>query len=322
MRQTNARPSIAIIGAGICGLRCANLLSDNGFDCTLFDKSRGVGGRTSTRRAEQWRFDHGAGYFTATDPDFFAAMQILQPWLPTESGEQMYAGATGSNELAKSLFAAVSQKLTAQLGTAIKSVEKEANSRWLLNAQTGETYGPFDLVISTAPPPQAVQILAPTESPVSQRLATLQTRCTWALMLVTETELPIPDLVSKPNHNIARVIAEHSKPGRRTSATKQGQYVIQASTEFSQLNVADDPAAITQKLLAQLHDLYGPLPVIEHKQIHRWLHGGILTPLGKPYLWDKETGIAAAGDWCTGNNAEDAFISGSKLAHAIVQRFS
>ena len=82
----------------------------------------------------------------------------------------MYAGATGSNELAKSLFAAVSQKLTAQLGTAIKSVEKEANSRWLLNAQTGETYGPFDLVISTAPPPQAVQILAPTESPVSQRL--------------------------------------------------------------------------------------------------------------------------------------------------------
>jgi predicted NAD/FAD-dependent oxidoreductase len=49
-----------VIGGGISGLACAGVLCDAGFRITVFDKGRGVGGRTSTRRESDWRFDHGA----------------------------------------------------------------------------------------------------------------------------------------------------------------------------------------------------------------------------------------------------------------------
>ena len=66
---------IAIIGAGIAGLSCASALQKAGFNVTLFEKSRGPSGRLSTRVTPQWQCDHGAQYFTARDPLFFAEVK-------------------------------------------------------------------------------------------------------------------------------------------------------------------------------------------------------------------------------------------------------
>jgi len=41
---------IAIIGAGMSGLACADALLEVGHEVSLFDKGRGPGGRMSTRR--------------------------------------------------------------------------------------------------------------------------------------------------------------------------------------------------------------------------------------------------------------------------------
>lgn len=41
---------IAIVGAGIAVLACARVLADAGHRVTVYEKSRGVGGRMSTRR--------------------------------------------------------------------------------------------------------------------------------------------------------------------------------------------------------------------------------------------------------------------------------
>ena len=43
--------TVAIIGAGACGLVCAKVLLDDGFDVTLFDKQREVGGIWSAESA-------------------------------------------------------------------------------------------------------------------------------------------------------------------------------------------------------------------------------------------------------------------------------
>ena len=67
-----ATDRIAIIGAGLAGLTSAQRLAAAGLEVHLFDKSRGAGGRMCTRRAEEVRFDHGAQYFTATEPSFQA----------------------------------------------------------------------------------------------------------------------------------------------------------------------------------------------------------------------------------------------------------
>ena len=44
--------TVGVIGAGMAGLACARELAAKGFEVTVFDKGRGLGGRTATRRAE------------------------------------------------------------------------------------------------------------------------------------------------------------------------------------------------------------------------------------------------------------------------------
>ena len=66
---------IAIVGAGLSGLVLARCLCGVA-KVTIFEKSRGVGGRMATRYADGYEFDHGAQFFTARTPAF---REFLQP---------------------------------------------------------------------------------------------------------------------------------------------------------------------------------------------------------------------------------------------------
>ena len=68
-------PKIAIIGAGLSGLVLSNLLKAHA-DILVFEKSKGVGGRLATRRADPYAFDHGAQYFTIKNSQF---QQFIHP---------------------------------------------------------------------------------------------------------------------------------------------------------------------------------------------------------------------------------------------------
>ena len=53
---------IAVIGAGIAGLVCAQQLSQAGYSVLVVEKSRGLGGRLATRRLHGTWANHGAYY--------------------------------------------------------------------------------------------------------------------------------------------------------------------------------------------------------------------------------------------------------------------
>ena len=61
---------IAVIGGGMAGLACANELARADAKVTLFERSRGLGGRLATRRQANLAFDHGAQYITARSRPF------------------------------------------------------------------------------------------------------------------------------------------------------------------------------------------------------------------------------------------------------------
>jgi renalase len=56
---------VAVIGAGVAGLICAQQLRHAGYSVVIIEKSRGAGGRLATRRLHDTRADHGARYLKA-----------------------------------------------------------------------------------------------------------------------------------------------------------------------------------------------------------------------------------------------------------------
>ena len=59
---------VALIGSGICGAYLANALAAK-YEVYVFEKARGLGGRSASKRQAETSFDYGVSYFSIQDPD-------------------------------------------------------------------------------------------------------------------------------------------------------------------------------------------------------------------------------------------------------------
>ncbi len=67
---------VAVIGAGMAGLVCAQQLKQAGYSVLVVEKSRGLGGRVATRRLHDIWADHGACYLKPKG-EFFQNFYLL-----------------------------------------------------------------------------------------------------------------------------------------------------------------------------------------------------------------------------------------------------
>src|SRR5690554_7172133 len=79
--DTTSIRSVAVIGSGLAGLTASILLGQLGHSVTVFEKSRGPGGRMASKRVGSGSADVGAQYFTARNPEF---LSFLQRWARSE----------------------------------------------------------------------------------------------------------------------------------------------------------------------------------------------------------------------------------------------
>ena len=147
----NPTPHVALIGACIAGLSCAVQLQQAGLEVSLFERSRGAGGRMSTRRCEDWQCDHGAQYFTARHPDFRAEVARWQQagvaalWDPRlwlfdgdspagrESTVERFVGMPAMTTPARHL----ADKLRVHAPAGIRQLKRQTQGRQLLSAAHG-----------------------------------------------------------------------------------------------------------------------------------------------------------------------------------------
>jgi len=96
---------IAIVGAGLAGLTCARRLADAGVEVTVFEKSRGPGGRCATRRSDFGPFHHGAPSFSARSPAFRAEVARWQAagWVAACAQPGSWVGLPTMNTLPRRL---------------------------------------------------------------------------------------------------------------------------------------------------------------------------------------------------------------------------
>jgi hypothetical protein len=326
-----ATPSkIAIIGAGVAGLALAGALAERA-RLTVFEKSRGFGGRMATRRAGPLQFDHGTQFLTARSAAFRAWLQpliasgVVDEWrgrlVYLEGGkrerkrlwfEPHYVACPSMNALCK----AAAEGIEVRTGVEVAPLGERVAGAWALQDASGAALGDFDLVISTAPAPQTVRLFDRL-LPADAALRAVRYRACFALMLGFD-DLPAPGWIAgKARDNpIEWIAVQSSRPGRGAATA----LVVHASADWSDLHVEDDAAEVERTLRQALRDLTGiDAAQASHATLHRWRYA-LLDPetaTGSPFLsWPE--GIGATGDWCSASRVEDAWQAGRRLAADIL----
>jgi predicted NAD/FAD-dependent oxidoreductase len=297
----------AVIGAGLAGLAGARVLREAGWDVTVFDKGRGVGGRLATRRTEFGAFDHGAQFMTVRGAAFRAFLEGTEAaaqW--SASGETLgWVGLPGMSGAAKALAAG----LEVRTGAEISALRRTAPG-WRLEGAPDAAA--FDRVLLTAPAPQAAR-LAPE---AAEALSGVEMAPCWALMLALPEPWRGPAEAARPGSGpIAWAARESGKPGR---AAAPERWVIHAAPDWSRANLELDRETAAARLLEAAGAAFAPPPAPLYAAAHRWRYARVETPLGRDCLPAGDGTLVLAGDWCRGARAEAAFDSGRAGAAALL----
>jgi photolyase PhrII len=330
-------PQVAVIGAGMSGLFAARTLADHGLPVTVFEKSRGVGGRMATRRADEGvSFDHGAQYFTVRDERFrryvdsWQQQGLVARWPDPQAGPGqrivvLKDGQLVSESESTARFVglpamnAVGKHLAADLPIRLKTRIAEilpANDELELVDDQGQSCGRFQRLVVSAPAGQTAELLTHFPALAAAAGSCRMDPC-WAAM-ATFPQALTDQWVGAFLHDsfLVWTARNQTKPGRRDHVE---QLVIHAGPQWTADHrdcKADDVAASMLEEFWRVTGIAAQQPAT--LQGHRWKYA---IPLDQPEaacLFDRKAGVAACGDWCSGSRVEGAFLSGMAAAGRIL----
>ncbi|WP_412069345.1 NAD(P)/FAD-dependent oxidoreductase [Rubrivirga sp. IMCC43871] len=322
---------LAIIGAGPAGLAAAHALGD-AVSVTVFEKSRGVSGRASTRWRNapdpncsdaRWRYDHGAQYLSpepgSTAADLirsvagdaltpiegevwpFGADGVIRP-AQARPGGTRWTFPDGIADLGRRLRDATPD-LDLRLQTRVSALDRDGDG-WVLAGDDGPL-GTFDAVLMTAPAPQTAELLrtgaaADLASALAGATYRSQFTVVWAFHEPVSRPADVYALVNAGGgHDVAWVAVESDKPGR---APEGGALLLaQMSDAWTQAHYDDARDDLVTAARAAISDLWSPLPEPAWADTQRWRYS---LPDGAADT-DRLAAAAArglffAGDWTAG----------------------
>jgi renalase len=319
--------TVAIVGAGLAGLSCAQALAERGVDSVLFDKGRGAGGRCSTRQTGKLRFDYGAQYFTARDSRFETQLTdwrtrgIVAPYKPrlaviregsierNESSIERWVGIPGMNALVRDLAASG----TVHWNTRIESLER-GPAGWKIRDTSAREWGSFPNLIIAVPAPQAVPLLELTPV-LKQQAAVVYMHPCWTVMAVFSEPLELSFDAAFVHDSPLSWIARNSN---KLEQPHGESWVIQAGAEWSAAHLEWESPEVGRQLMRAFARAVGPsLPEPVSIQTHRWRYAQADPSLDGHALWDPAQRIGACGDWCFGGRIEGAWLSGRAMAEQL-----
>ncbi len=262
MLTTTRQTHIAIIGAGIAGLSCADAIrqatsassstadSNPNIAVSVFEKSRSVAGRMSTRRGDGWQCDHGAQYFTANSRGFreevarWKEAGVAGAWNPVITSLPAGLQPVPNDELARERFVgiprmtspaqwlATSQTINTvatiqklQLGTVGETGKFETQQWRLTSAESGAVEQHFDAVVLAIPAPQALALLDDFAPGLTQLARHTTMRSCWTLMIRFSENAANPfdfDAAFVNQGPLGWIARNGSKPGREALGLGRG----------------------------------------------------------------------------------------------------
>ncbi len=299
---------IAVIGTGIAGAACAQALSVAGHEVSLFDKSRGPGGRMATRRTD-WvdargqacstRFDHGAVAIAARSEAFkgFVGQALHAGWLvewapalaanslPLEHVGPLYLPLPGMSALCRHLL----DGMPATWSFGVDQLH-QGPLGWQVQANGVRHAANFDAVVLALPPAQAAPLLAPHRPDWARRASVAAMQPCWTLMGIaqaadpgtdpaaqsglsqsdfTQSDLAQWDLAQPTAGPLACVVRNDQRPGRER-VPGQAQWVLHARAGWSRRHIEQPQEWVQQQLQAALASYLGRPVNWLHSTVHRW----------------------------------------------------
>lgn len=269
------------------GLAAARRLHEAGFAVTIFDKSRGTGGRLATRRSGRGAFDHGAEAVHAGGvAEFDAAMERLGATRTEDGG---WRGEPGMSALLKPWLGGIDHVARCRIA--------KLHGRSFVD-QDGTAFGPFHARLIAIPAPQALALTGQE----ALRLVTMSP--VWTVLAGwTEAGADMGG-VEPPLERVIR------QPGGGAL------WVAHASEAWSRDNLEREKPDVADELLTSLAKTLCREDPPVHLAAHRWRYARVRRTLGRPFL-DCGNNVLAGGDWAMGRYAGHAFASGCAMADAV-----
>lgn len=332
---------IAIIGAGITGLTIASRLSEQA-DITVFEKSRGKGGRMCTRRVDNYHFDHGTQYFVAKTDAFKQFLKapfeagVIAQWdakFVEFTGNKIsnerswgdsfkhYVGVPTMSALAHFLAEGLLVKNSIEVSEVTLNPSYDPTiindeKKWNLKSHTNENLGSYDWIISTCPVEQTKKLL-PSNFSYFRQLEKIKMHACFALMLGFKETLKLNfDAALVRDSDINWIAVNSHKPQRPNGFS----LMVQSNNEWAEEHQNMNVKLVEQHLIEQTEKIIGlSLANPDFSTVHRWLYANTVkkkSNTGDVFL-DTENKLAAAGDWCGNARVESAFTHAMKLVDEL-----
>lgn len=344
-------PRIAVVGAGVAGLTVAYELRDSALDVTIYEKSRGYGGRAATRGRHGCRYDHGAPFLQPTSA---RVHRLITAHLPTEQlvrvpgpiwtfdaegtlrkpadddSRPRWTYTHGISTLGKLL--AHHGRVEVHRGTRIENLRRRGDE-WRVRTAAGAEPPAFDAVVLTPPAPQSAALLGFDSADgairsVQAALEAVDYEPQFAYVLAYDRPLTRQRRVyglrtDAEQHPIDWIGVENRKPGHVPDG--QTLLVVHASADWTAPRVDDAPSAYLDAVIAEAEtilseDLRGPT----WTDTQRWRYAQPVAAVDPSALdAGAEAGLYLAGDGVAGaGSVSGAIESGLDTATRVRERLS
>lgn len=250
---------VAVIGAGVAGLAAAKMLLRRGLYVTVYEKSRVVGGRVTTRLVNGCRFDQGAqviktpstrllqlvttgivdglsGAYNLSRPVWtFDEAGSIREGNPAQNADTKWSWGNGAMSLSQAMASGVPIQHQAQVHSL-----KQTSEGYSLHDSERHLLGTASIVLLTPPAPQTAGIVmnSALDPILQEQLLAELTRCSYrrcisvALAYPRRPQVPWYALVNTDRkHPIAWLACEHDKAGH--APAEMGLLIAQMAHDFS-----------------------------------------------------------------------------------------
>ena len=319
--------SFCVIGSGISGATIANLLNKK-HTVDLYDKARGLGGRSSFKRLDKIRgFDHGTQYFSPKTPEFkrFTKKLIEKKILKIWEGNHKFLsykkkenkkhvkviGRKGNNDISKYLL----KNIRCYFQSELKKINFQ-NRKWNLIFNDGEIRN-YENLILTCPFPQLKKLSKKyiKNSFIKEKIK-MDANIT-ILIEIKKTNLGYSSFLFN-DRILGWAGYENSK---KRFKSKSDLWTLQST--FNWANKKINQNKVLKKTNAKiLIDKFFKLTGIKRTKVlfslnHGWKYSSNSKPLKLKSYWNSRLNLGVCADWFNGPRLESGWISANDLYKKI-----